>query len=98
MENHCESREALKGPGELQTHTPDDELQRMPQVFTDMHCTAMDDAGITAMSRGSGAERVLWHEYHAMTLWDESPTPGPRVSFPQMGQPMAKGKERTAGE
>ena len=31
-------------------------------------------------------------------LWDESPTPGPRVNFPWMGQPTAKGKEQAAGE
>ena len=67
-------------------------------MFTDMHCTAMDNAGITATSCGSGAERVLWHEYHAATLRDESLTPGPQVSFPRMGQPMEKGKEQAAGK
>ena len=93
-----ESHEALRGCGELQTHAPDDEPQQTPLVFTDMCHTAMDNAGITATSHGSGAERMLWHEYHATTLWDESLTPGPRESFPQMGQSLAKGKEWAMGE
>ena len=58
----------------------------------------MNNAGITTTLRGSGAERTLRHEYHTVTLWDESPTPGPRASFPQMGQPTAKGKEWAAGK
>ena len=93
-----ESSEASRGHGELQTHTPIDEPQRTPLVFSDMHRTAMDNAGITTTLRGSGAERTLRHEYHTVTLWDESPTPGPRVSLPQMGQPTAKGKEWAAGK
>ena len=29
---------------------------------------------------------------------DESPTPGPKAMFPEMGQPPAKGQERAANE
>ena len=36
------------------------------------------------------------HKYHATMLWDKSPTPRPGASFPQMGQPTAKGKEQAA--
>ena len=82
----------LTGDGELQTHAPNNDPQQTPLVFADMHHTAMDDAGITATSHGSGAERTVQHEYHATMSWDESPTPGLRAGFPQMGQPTAKGK------
>ena len=93
-----ESHEALRGHGELRTHAPNDEPQRTPLVFADTRHTAIDNAGITAMLLGSGAERMLQHEYHAVTLQDKSLMPGPRASFPQMGQSMAKGKEQATGK
>ena len=49
--------------------------------------------GITAMSHGSGIERTVQKEYCSVMSRDESPMPGPKVTFPQVGQPLAKGKE-----
>ena len=58
----------------------------------------MDDAGITATSRGSGVERTVQQEYCSAMSRDESPTPGLKERFPETGQPSAKGKERAADE
>ena len=59
---------------------------------------AMDDAGMTAMSCGSGVERTVQEEYRSAMSRDESPTPGPKARFPETGQPSAKGKEQAADE
>ena len=59
---------------------------------------AMDDVGITATSHGSGIERMVQQEYCSAMSRDESPMPGPRATFPQVGQPLAKGKEQVADE
>ena len=50
------------------------------------------------MSRGSGVERMVQQEYCSVMSRDESLTPGPKASFPQAGQPSAKGKEQAAEE
>ena len=47
---------------------------------------------------GSGVERTVQKEYRSVMSRDESLTPGPKVTFPQAGQPSAKGKERAAEE
>ena len=58
----------------------------------------MDNAGITAMSCGSGTVRMVRYEYRSAMSWEESLTPGPKASFPQGEQPLTKGKERAADE
>ena len=72
---------------------PSEVTQGTPLVVPDICCPAMDDTGITATSHSSGVERTVQQEYHSVMLRDESPTPGPRVTCPQVGQPLAKGKE-----
>ena len=75
-----------------------DEMQGTPRVVPDTRRPAVDDAGMTATSRGSGAERTVQQEYHSAMLRDESLTPGLKARFPETGQPSAKGKERAADE
>jgi gag-polyprotein putative aspartyl protease len=79
-------------------HATIDETQGTPLVVPDTRRPAMDDAGITATSRGSGVERTVQQEYRSAMSRDDSPTPGPKAKFPEMGQPSAKGKERAADE
>ena len=67
-------------------------------MVPDTRRPAMDDAGMTATSHGSGAERTVQQEYRSAMSRDESPTPGPKARFPETGQPLAKGKERAADE
>ena len=92
------SSDAPETCGGLQTHTTSDETQGTPLVVPDLRCPAMDNAGINATSRGSGVERTVQKEYCSAMSRDESPTPGPKATFPQAGQPSAKGKERAAEE
>ena len=73
---------------------PSEATQGTPLVVPDMCHPAMDDMGITATSHGSDTERMVQQEYCSVMSRDESPTPGPRVTFLQVGQPSAKGKER----
>ena len=72
--------------------------QGTPSMVPDTCHPAMDDVGITAMSCGSGIERMVQQEYRSVMSRDESPMPGPRATFPQVGQPSAKGKEQVADE
>ena len=89
------SSDASEARGDLRTHAPSEEMQGTPLVVPDMRRPpAMDDAGVTATSCGSGVERTVQKEYHSVMLRDESLTPGPKATFPQVGQPSAKGKER----
>ena len=97
-QEHEESRthnasDASEEHGGLQTHTSSKTTQGTPSVIPDTYCPAMDDAGVTAMSRGSGIERMVQQEYCSAMSRDESLTPGPKAAFPQAGQPLAKGKE-----
>ena len=94
----CDSSDAPKAHGDLQTHVPSEVMQGTPLVVPDTCCPAMDDAGITATSWGSGIERMVQQEYCSVMLRDESPMPGTRANFPQAGQPLAKGKEKAADE
>ena len=75
-----------------------DEMQGTPRVVPDTCRPAVDDAGMTATSHGSGAERTVQQEYRSAMLRDESPTPGPKARFLETGQPSAKGKERATDE
>ena len=84
--------------GGLRTHTLSETTQGTPQVVPTTRRLATDDAGVTATSRGSGVERTVQQEYHSAMSRDESPTPGPKAAFPQVGQPLAKGKEQAAEE
>ena len=61
---NCNSGDAPEARGDLQTHTPSKVMQGTPLVVPDMCRPAMDDAGITAMSHGSGIERMVQQEYH----------------------------------
>ena len=79
-------------------HATNDGMQGTPLVVPDTRHPAMDDAGLTATSHGSGVERTVQQEYCSAMLRDESPTPGPKARFPETGQPSAKGKERAADE
>ena len=79
-------------------HVTNDEMQGTPRVVPDTRHPAMDDTGIIATSRGSGTERMVQQEYRSAMSRDESPTPGPKARFPEMGQPLAKGKEQAADE
>ena len=79
-------------------HATNDVTQGTPLVVPDTRRPAMDDAGITATSRGSGVERTVQQEYRSAMSRDDSPTPGPKAKLPEMGQPSAKGKERAADE
>ena len=67
-------------------------------MVPDTRHPAVDDAGMTAMSRGSGIERMVQQEYHSAMSRDESPTSGPKARFPETGKPSAKGKERATDE
>ena len=93
-----DSSNAPETRGDLRTHATSEATQGTPMVVPDTRRPAMDDTGITATSRGSGVERTVQQEYHSVMLRDESPTPGPKATFPQTGQPSAKGKERAADE
>ena len=91
-----ESCDVPKVCGDLWTHMPSEATQGTPLVVHDMCRPAMDNVGITATSHGSGVERMVQQEYHSAMSRDESLMPGPRVTrvtFPQAGQPSAKGKE-----
>ena len=79
-------------------HATNDEMQGTPLVVPDMRHPAMDDAGITAMSHGSGIDRTVQQEYRSVMSRDESLMPGLKARFPETGQPSAKGKERAADE
>ena len=94
----CDSSDAPKARGDLQTHVSSKVMQGTPLVVPDMCCPTMDNVGITATSHGSGVERMVQQEYCSVMSRDESPTPGPRATFPQVGQPSAKGKEQAADE
>ena len=59
---------------------------------------ATDDTGVTATSHGSGIERTVQQEYRSVMSRDESLMPGPKAAFLQVGQPLAKGKERAVNE
>ena len=85
--------DVLEMHGGLRTHATSDEMQGTPLVVPDSCRPAMDDVGITATSRGSGIDRMVQKEYRSAMSRDESPTPGPKATFPQAGQPSAKGKE-----
>ena len=89
-----DSSDAPEVHGDLWTHVPSEAMQETPLVVPDMCCPAMDDAGITATSHGSGIERMVQPEYCSVMSRDEFPTPGPRAMFLQAGQPSVKGKER----
>ena len=91
-----ETHDAPKVHGELQTHVPSEATQGTPFVVPDICCPVVEDVGITATSHSSGIERTVQQEYHSVMLRDESPMPGPRVTFLQAGQPSAKGKEQAA--
>ena len=82
-----------KAHGDLQTHIPSKVMQGTPLVVPDMCHPAMDDVGVTATSHDSGIERTVQQEYHSVMLRDESPMPGPKETFPQVGQPSVKGKK-----
>ena len=69
-----------------------------PRVVPDMRHPAMDNVGMTATTHGSGVERTVQEEYRSAMSRDESPTPGPKARFPEMGQPSVKGKERATDE
>ena len=73
-------------------------MQGTPQVVPDMRRPAMDDVGITAMSCGSGLERMVQREYRSAMSRDESPTPGLKARLPETGQPSARGKEQATDE
>ena len=92
------SSDALETCGGLWTHATSDEMQGTPLVVPGSCHPAMDDMGITATSRGSGIERTVQQEYCSAMSRDESPTPGLKATFPETGQPLAKGKERAADE
>ena len=94
----CDSSDAPEARGDLWTHTPSEVMQGTPLVVPDMCCPAMDNTGITATSCGSGVERMVQQEYCSAMLRDESPTPGPKASFLQAGQPSVKGKEQAVDE
>ena len=83
----CESRDVPKACGDLQTHVPSKMMQGTPLVVPDMCLPAMDDIGVVVTSHGSSIERTVQQEYHSVMSRDESPTPGPRVTFLQ---PSAK--------
>ena len=51
-------------------HAMSDETQGTPRVVPDMCHPAMDDAGITATSRGSGVERMVQQEYRSVMSRD----------------------------
>ena len=94
----CDSSDLPEVHGDLWTHVPSEAMQKTPLVVPDMCHPAMDDTGITATSHGSGIERTVQQlqEYCSAMSRDESPTPGPRVTFLQAGRPSVKGKERAA--
>ena len=75
------------------SHATSDESQGTPRVVPDTCRPAMDDAGITAMSHGSGVERMVQREYCSAMSRDESLTPGLKARLPETGQPSARGKE-----
>ena len=79
--------------GGLWTHATSEETQGTPLVVPDSRRPAMGNVGVTATSRGSGVERTVQQEYRSAISRDESPTPGPKAKFPQVGQPLAKGEE-----
>ena len=89
----CDSSDVPEAHGGLQTHMPSKVTHETPLVIPDTHCPEMDDAGITTTSHGSGVERTVQQEYCSVMSRDESLTHGPRATFPQVGQPSAKGKE-----
>ena len=91
-----DSSDAPEARGDLWTHMPSEVMQGTPLVVPDMCWPAMDNVGVTATSCGSGIERMVQQEYCSAMLRDESPTPGPRVTFLQAGQPLAKCKEQAA--
>ena len=91
----CDSSDASESR-RASPHMTNDETQGTPRVVPDTRRPAVDDAGMTATSRGSGIERTVQQEYCSAMLRDESPTPGPKARFPEMGQPLVKGKERAA--
>ena len=74
-------------------HATNNGMQGTPLVVPDMRRPAMDNAGITATSRGSGIERTVQQEYCSAMSRDESPMPGPKARFLEMGRPSAEGKE-----
>ena len=94
----CNSSDVPEMHGSLQTHATSEEMQGTPLVIPDSHRPVMDDVGITATSRGSGIERTVQQECRPAMLRDESPTPGVKATFPEMGQHLAKGKEQAADE
>ena len=89
----CDSSDAPEAHGDLWTHVPSEAMQGIPLVVPDVRHPAMDDMGITVTSHGSGIERTVQQEYCSVMSRDESLMPGPRVTCPQVGQPLAKGKE-----
>ena len=94
----CDSSDVPKACRDLRTHVPSKAMQGTPLVVPDMCHPVMDDMGITATSHGNGVERTVEQEYHSAMSRDEALTPGPRVTFPQAGQPSEKGKEQAADE
>ena len=88
----CDSSDAAGSCGDL-PHTTSDEMQGTPRVVPDTRRLAMDDAGMTATSCGSGVERTVQQEYCSVMSRDESSTPGPKARLPETGQPSARGKE-----
>ena len=94
----CDSSDVPETCGDLQTHVTSDGTQGTPLVVPDSRRPAMDDVGITSMSRGSGIERMVQKEYRSAMSRDESPIPGPKATFPQAGQPLVKGTEQAADE
>ena len=73
-------------------------MQGTPRVVPDTCRPAMDDAEITATSRGSGVERTVQQEYCSAMLRDESLTSGPKERLLETGQPSVRGRERAADE
>ena len=59
----CDSSNVSEVHGGPQTHTSSKMTQGTPLVVPDMHHPAMDDAGVTATSHGSGIERMVQQEY-----------------------------------
>ena len=88
----CDSGDASESR-RASPHATNDETQGTPQVVPDTRRPAVDDAGMTATSCGSGAERTVQQEYCFAMSRDESLTPGPKARFLETGQPSAKGKE-----
>ena len=87
------TRDSSDAAGLHPPHMMSDEMQGTPRVVPDTRRLAMDDAGITATSRGSGVERTVQREYCSIMSRDESLTPRLKARLPETGQPSARGKE-----